>query len=55
MMTFGPGTCAASGRCARRAGKVALKRDVDAYHEHYKVEAGLHIRREYLVTIGERR
>ncbi len=37
------------------AGRRALKRDVDAYHDHYKVEAGLKVRREYLVTIGERR
>ncbi|MGK9166032.1 class I SAM-dependent methyltransferase [Inquilinus limosus] len=37
------------------AGRIALKRDVDAYHDHYRVEAGLHIRREYLITIGERR
>jgi len=37
------------------AGKAALKRDVDAYHNHYAVEAGLHIQREYLVTIGRRR
>lgn len=36
-------------------GRIALKRDVDAYHDHYKVEAGLHIRREYLVIIGKRR
>ena len=36
-------------------GRAALKRDVDAYPAHYKVDAGLHIRREYLVTIGERR
>jgi hypothetical protein len=32
-----------------------LKRDIDAYHEHYSVPAGLHVRREYLVTIGRRR
>jgi SAM-dependent methyltransferase len=37
------------------AGRTALKRDVDAYHNHYQVEAGLHIRREYLLTIGHRR
>lgn len=36
-------------------GRRALKKDVDAYHSHYKVEAGLHVRREYLVTIGRRR
>ncbi|THK34883.1 class I SAM-dependent methyltransferase [Ensifer sp. MPMI2T] len=35
--------------------RAALKRDVDAYHAHYQVEAGLHIRREYLVIIGGKR
>jgi hypothetical protein len=37
------------------AGRHALKADVDAYHEHYKVDAGLHMRREYLIAIGHRR
>lgn len=37
------------------AGRRALKKDVDAYHEHYKVAAGLHVQREYLITIGQRR
>ena len=32
-----------------------LKRDIDAYHRHYAVPAGLHVRREYLLTIGQRR
>jgi SAM-dependent methyltransferase len=32
-----------------------LKRDVDAYHSHYVVPAGLHVKREYLLTIGRRR
>jgi SAM-dependent methyltransferase len=32
-----------------------LKRDVDAYHQHYTVQAGLHVKREYLITIGLRR
>jgi ubiquinone/menaquinone biosynthesis C-methylase UbiE len=32
-----------------------LKRDVDAYHRHYAVPAGLHVKREYLLTIGRRR
>lgn len=32
-----------------------LKRDIDAYHRHYVVPAGLHVKREYLVTIGQRR
>jgi SAM-dependent methyltransferase len=37
------------------AGRLALKADVDAYHERYRVDAGLHIRREYLIVIGRRR
>jgi SAM-dependent methyltransferase len=32
-----------------------LRRDVDAYHRHYAVPAGLHVKREYLMTIGRRR
>jgi hypothetical protein len=32
-----------------------LKRHVDAYHRHYAVPAGLHVKREYLLTIGGRR
>ena len=32
-----------------------LKRDVDEYHRHYAVPAGLHVKREYLLTIGRRR
>ena len=32
-----------------------LKHDVDAYHRHYAVPAGLHMKREYLLTIGWRR
>lgn len=35
-------------------GRIALKADVDVYHDQYKVDAGLHIRREYLLTIGRR-
>jgi ubiquinone/menaquinone biosynthesis C-methylase UbiE len=31
-----------------------LKQDIDAYHEHYAVSAGLHMRREYLITMGYR-
>ncbi len=38
------------------AGRLAaFKADVDAYHRHYRTDTGLHIRREYLVTIGRRR
>ena len=36
-------------------GRAALRRDVDAYHADYITEAGLHVEREYLVTIGTRR
>jgi SAM-dependent methyltransferase len=32
-----------------------LKRDIDAYHRHYAVPAGLHVKREYLVIMGRRR
>ena len=32
-----------------------LKRDVDAYHQHFAVPAGLHVKREYLLTVGHRR
>lgn len=33
----------------------ALRRDFDAYHAHYTVPAGLHVKREYLITMGTRR
>lgn len=33
----------------------AFRRDIDAYHAHYATRAGLHLKREYLVTIGRRR
>jgi hypothetical protein len=32
-----------------------LKHDVDLYHQHYAVPAGLHMKREYLLTLGRRR
>ncbi|MBR0692597.1 class I SAM-dependent methyltransferase [Bradyrhizobium lablabi] len=32
-----------------------LKCDLDAYHQHYAVPAGLHVKREYLLTLGRRR
>ena len=32
----------------------ALKRDVDDYHRHYAVPAGLHVKREYLLVLGNR-
>jgi SAM-dependent methyltransferase len=33
----------------------ALRREVDAYHRHYAVPAGLKVSRDYLITIGRRR
>ncbi len=33
----------------------AFKGDINAYHAHYAVPAGLHVRREYLVISGRRR
>jgi SAM-dependent methyltransferase len=38
-----------SGRLA------ALRSDVDAYHQQYETEAGLHVRREYLIVLGRRK
>ena len=32
-----------------------LKQDIDNYHAHYRVPAGLHVKREYLITVGRRR
>lgn len=32
-----------------------LRRDVDAYHRPYETEAGLRVKRAYLITIGTRR
>lgn len=50
---FGPVRRLAESLDARRL--AAFKADVDAYHRHYLQEAGLHVGREYLVTIGRRR
>jgi ubiquinone/menaquinone biosynthesis C-methylase UbiE len=50
---FGPLRQLAESLPADRA--ELLKRDVDAYHRHYTVPAGLHVKREYLLTIGQRR
>lgn len=36
-------------------GREVLKTDIDAYHDKYIADAGLHVRREYLVILGERR
>lgn len=33
----------------------ALRADVDAYHRQYETDAGLHVKREYLVALGRRR
>jgi SAM-dependent methyltransferase len=50
---FGPLRQFAEGLPADRVER--LKRDVDAYHRHYAVPAGLHVKREYLLTLGRRR
>jgi SAM-dependent methyltransferase len=50
---FGPLRQLAESLPADRA--AALRRDVDGYHSHYAVPAGLHVKREYLVIIGRRR
>ena len=36
-------------------GRAAFKHDVDAYHSHYGAERGLHVKRDYLLVIGQRR
>ena len=33
----------------------ALRADVDTYHRRYETEAGLHVKREYLIVLGTRR
>jgi len=33
----------------------AFRRDLDSFHTSYATEAGLHLKREYLITIGRRR
>jgi SAM-dependent methyltransferase len=35
-------------------GQAALRRDVDAYHRHYRCDVGLNVAREYLLTFGIR-
>ena len=50
---FGPLRQLPTSLTADRA--AALKRDVDAYHRHYAVPAGLHVKRDYLLTIAQRR
>jgi SAM-dependent methyltransferase len=50
---FGPLKQMAAG--LDEAGRAALRRDVDAYHAHYRRPMGLTIDREYLVVRGIRR
>lgn len=50
---FGPLRSLAQALVAEDRGR--LKRDLDAYHAAYMTDAGLHVKREYLVTIGTRR
>ena len=33
----------------------ALRADIDSYHRHYQTTLGLHVKREYLVTVGIRK
>jgi SAM-dependent methyltransferase len=33
----------------------ALRQDIEAYHAHYRVPAGLQVRRDYLLTLGRRK
>ncbi len=37
------------------AEREAFRKDVDAYHQHYATECGLHVKRDYLLVIGRRR
>ena len=37
------------------AGLRALRADIDGYHRHYQTPLGLHVKREYLVTVGIRK
>ena len=53
MRGFGPLRQLADGLDADR--RTALRRDVDAYHSHYETEAGLHVKREYVIVLGRRR
>lgn len=53
MNGFGPLKCLHEKLPGNR--RPELKAKVDAYHDRYKVEAGLCVRREYLVTVATRR
>lgn len=50
---FGPLRALAESLPPDRADR--LKQDVDAYHRHYAVPAGLHVKRDYLLVLGRRR
>lgn len=50
---FGPLRFIHEGLPAER--QAAMKAAVDAYHAPYRTPAGLHVQRDYLVVIGERR
>jgi len=50
---FGPLRQLTESLAPERAAR--LKRDIDTYHQHYIVPAGLHVKREYLLTLGRRR
>ena len=45
----------AGSRCLFIQKVLPLKRDVDSYHRQFTIPAGLHLKREYLLTIGRRR
>ena len=50
---FGPMRHLIAGLQAERL--AALRSDVDAYHGQYETQAGLHVKREYVVILGKRR
>jgi hypothetical protein len=53
MRGFGPLRQLAASLPADRV--EALRRDVGAFHQHYATPAGLHVKRDYLLTIGRKR
>lgn len=53
MRGFGPLRQLAGGLAPDRL--AALRGDVDDYHAHYAVPAGLHIKRDYLLILGRRK
>jgi SAM-dependent methyltransferase len=50
---FGPIRALAESLDAEK--RAAFKRDHDAYHRRFRVPAGLHVKREYVVIVGRRR